>query len=195
MSRCRHCDRGIITTPEGWADPEAIDDDEMWRYVCDGHDSFTAEHEPVEYDDGWIEWCEKNGHNIDEQAPDWALACFPCPWDRVWKDEEWRNRWTRGLTADELRDIPPARLGLSSFYYSPGGARYYGPDAQALCLGSHLLYSAGITDLGANSRRYALALGKIVRNGLADGPSGFFPYTTDELVQGYKDDQPKTGQR
>lgn len=51
MTRCIHCGRDIIVTPEGWADPEAPatpedGDDHIWRFTCDQHDTFTAEHEP-----------------------------------------------------------------------------------------------------------------------------------------------------
>ena len=47
MSRCLHCDRTVILTDNGWVDPEATGDDELWSYVCDQNDTFTAEHEPV----------------------------------------------------------------------------------------------------------------------------------------------------
>lgn len=42
---CRHCSRPVKQTDEGWADPDATGDDELWRLVCDGNDTFTAEHE------------------------------------------------------------------------------------------------------------------------------------------------------
>lgn len=48
---CRHCDRPIVKTDEGWIDPEAGYDDEndgIWRVTCDRHDTFVAEHEPKE---------------------------------------------------------------------------------------------------------------------------------------------------
>lgn len=68
MSRCRHCDRGIVHTADGWADPEATDDDEVWRLTCDSHDTFTAEHEPV--DDEVIDrWLTLRGY---ESISDWA---------------------------------------------------------------------------------------------------------------------------
>lgn len=35
-----------MRTADGWADPEATGDDELWRLSCDSHDTFTAEHEP-----------------------------------------------------------------------------------------------------------------------------------------------------
>jgi hypothetical protein len=47
---CRHCERPIeYHTDDGWVDPEATDDDEIWRQSCDAHDTFTAEHEPEGY--------------------------------------------------------------------------------------------------------------------------------------------------
>lgn len=45
--QCQHCDRTIVETDEGWADPEATGDDAIWRFVCENHDTITAEHEPV----------------------------------------------------------------------------------------------------------------------------------------------------
>lgn len=46
-TECRHCHRDIVADPtEGWVDPEAAGDDEVWRVTCDQHDTFTAEHEP-----------------------------------------------------------------------------------------------------------------------------------------------------
>lgn len=49
---CRHCGRAIIQDANGtWVDPEAGFDvefgDGMWRETCEGHDTVTAEHEPV----------------------------------------------------------------------------------------------------------------------------------------------------
>lgn len=44
---CRHCFRTILQDSEGvWIDPEAADDDSVWRETCDSHDTFQAEHEP-----------------------------------------------------------------------------------------------------------------------------------------------------
>jgi hypothetical protein len=47
MTTCQHCEREIVWEG-GWVDPEATGDDEVWRDVCDSHDSFMAEHEPQE---------------------------------------------------------------------------------------------------------------------------------------------------
>lgn len=47
MTTCQHCERAIVQTADGWADPEATGDDELWRLVCDSHDTFIAEHEPT----------------------------------------------------------------------------------------------------------------------------------------------------
>ena len=44
---CRHCGRTIKLENDGWIDPEATGDDSIWREVCDAHDSFQANHEPV----------------------------------------------------------------------------------------------------------------------------------------------------
>jgi hypothetical protein len=49
---CLHCERRIVLTEDGWIDPEADGDDEIWRETCDAHDTFTAEHEPEEETDG-----------------------------------------------------------------------------------------------------------------------------------------------
>lgn len=46
MTECRHCQRSIVNTDGRWIDPEAADDDSIWREVCDRNDTFTAEHEP-----------------------------------------------------------------------------------------------------------------------------------------------------
>jgi hypothetical protein len=45
---CRHCGRSIILINGVWVDPEATGDDSVWCEVCDEHDTFAAEHEPVE---------------------------------------------------------------------------------------------------------------------------------------------------
>jgi hypothetical protein len=51
VATCRWCQRRVVRDPaEGWADPQATGDDAVWRYVCDAHDTFTAEHEPEERD-------------------------------------------------------------------------------------------------------------------------------------------------
>lgn len=44
--KCRHCGRVIVKVDRSWVDPEAMGDDDIWRETCDGHDTFTAEHEP-----------------------------------------------------------------------------------------------------------------------------------------------------
>ena len=47
MQTCRHCGRTIELLPSGdWIDPEATGDDEVWRFTCDSHETFIAEHEP-----------------------------------------------------------------------------------------------------------------------------------------------------
>ena len=44
---CKHCGRTIVHNDDGWVDPQATGDDRMWRETCEGHDTFTAEHEPT----------------------------------------------------------------------------------------------------------------------------------------------------
>jgi hypothetical protein len=44
---CRHCGRAIVNVDGAWVDPEAKGDDSVWPEVCDSHDTFTAEHEPI----------------------------------------------------------------------------------------------------------------------------------------------------
>ncbi len=45
---CVYCNRAVTMTDDGWADPEATGDDEIWRLVCDENDSFLANHEGTE---------------------------------------------------------------------------------------------------------------------------------------------------
>lgn len=47
---CRYCGRAIERDEETgrWVDPEATGDDAIWRETCDAHDTFEAEHEPVD---------------------------------------------------------------------------------------------------------------------------------------------------
>lgn len=45
---CRHCHRAIEKHDGRWVDPEATGDDSVWRETCDAHDTFVADHEPVE---------------------------------------------------------------------------------------------------------------------------------------------------
>jgi len=47
-TKCVHCERTITATPTGWADMQATGDDKIWKYVCDKHDTFPADHEAVE---------------------------------------------------------------------------------------------------------------------------------------------------
>jgi len=47
-TECRYCHRQIAETNQGWADLQAAGDDRLWRFTCDSHDTFTAEHEPIE---------------------------------------------------------------------------------------------------------------------------------------------------
>lgn len=42
---CKHCQREIVSTEEGWADPLATGDDSVWSLSCDKNDTFTAEHD------------------------------------------------------------------------------------------------------------------------------------------------------
>ena len=46
MTTCKHCQREIVSTEEGWADPLATGDDSVWRFSCDNNDTFTALHVP-----------------------------------------------------------------------------------------------------------------------------------------------------
>lgn len=46
MTTCIHCGRPIVNESGRWIDPEATDDDIIWRETCDAHDTFQAEHEP-----------------------------------------------------------------------------------------------------------------------------------------------------
>jgi hypothetical protein len=46
-AQCRHCKRDIKLDGDIWIDPEATGDDSIWREVCDAHDTFIADHEPV----------------------------------------------------------------------------------------------------------------------------------------------------
>jgi hypothetical protein len=43
---CHYCHRVIVEDDGRWVDLEASGDDSIWRETCDGHDTFTAEHEP-----------------------------------------------------------------------------------------------------------------------------------------------------
>jgi len=46
---CKHCGRTIVQQADGtWVDPNATGDDSVWRETCDCHDTFVADHEPVE---------------------------------------------------------------------------------------------------------------------------------------------------
>jgi len=47
MTTCFHCNRTIVLDGDVWADPAATGDDEVWRWTCDAHDTFVANHEPV----------------------------------------------------------------------------------------------------------------------------------------------------
>jgi hypothetical protein len=76
---CQHCFRTITTDNDGrWIDPLATGDDSMWRETCDEHDTFTAEHEPIEWDDAsassyTAESAVVNGHTVtvclDDEGP------------------------------------------------------------------------------------------------------------------------------
>jgi hypothetical protein len=47
MTTCKHCQRQIVETENGWADPLATGDDSVWRFSCDTNDSFSAQHAPT----------------------------------------------------------------------------------------------------------------------------------------------------
>lgn len=47
FSICKHCERDVFLTDEGWADPNATGDDEIWRLTCDGNEAWPSEHEGV----------------------------------------------------------------------------------------------------------------------------------------------------
>jgi hypothetical protein len=47
MTTCQHCQRQIVPTEDGWADPLATGDDSVWRFSCDNNDTFTAQHAPT----------------------------------------------------------------------------------------------------------------------------------------------------
>lgn len=49
QSRCRHCERYIQQENGVWVDPEATGDDSVWRETCDANETFTADHEPMDY--------------------------------------------------------------------------------------------------------------------------------------------------
>ena len=44
MSTCVYCQRSVVMTDEGWADPEATGDDSIWEYVCDENEDFPCNH-------------------------------------------------------------------------------------------------------------------------------------------------------
>lgn len=47
-STCRHCQRTIRKSADGWIDPEATGDDRVWRETCDQNDEDRiAAHEPT----------------------------------------------------------------------------------------------------------------------------------------------------
>jgi hypothetical protein len=48
-AECKHCERQILDSPDGWIDPEAYGDDSIWRESCQGNtDDPWAPHEPVD---------------------------------------------------------------------------------------------------------------------------------------------------
>lgn len=48
IDTCEHCQRSITYDGGLWVDPLAIDDDVMWREVCDHNtEDFQAYHEPM----------------------------------------------------------------------------------------------------------------------------------------------------
>lgn len=119
---CQHCFRTIHQDNEGrWIDPEATGDDSMWRETCDAHDTFTAEHEPIEWDDAsassyTAEKAVINGRTVvvclDDEGP-LRPAYF---WEVTGCTDGWANsieqaridavncalRWEEGPSADEL---------------------------------------------------------------------------------------------
>ena len=47
--QCVHCERPIVQQEDGiWIDPEATGDDSIWRETCQTHDTFIANHEPLD---------------------------------------------------------------------------------------------------------------------------------------------------
>ena len=44
---CRHCDRPIVLRDAMWASPDADHSDDS-EWLCEGHDTFCADHEPVD---------------------------------------------------------------------------------------------------------------------------------------------------
>ena len=48
--KCQHCNREVEQHNGQWIDPQATGDDAIWREVCDSHDTFTAEHQPMAFD-------------------------------------------------------------------------------------------------------------------------------------------------
>lgn len=51
MKNCIYCNRAVTLTDEGWADPNATGDDEIWRLVCDQNGSFPATHDTTKGDE------------------------------------------------------------------------------------------------------------------------------------------------
>lgn len=73
-STCLHCGRAIILAESGiWVDLAASGDDEIWREVCDSHDTFMAEHEPPLSD----KIAAARGR--DDDRPDYAIDHFGGP--------------------------------------------------------------------------------------------------------------------
>ncbi len=119
---CQHCFRTITQDDEGrWIDPLATGDDSIWRETCDAHDTFTAEHEPIEWTDVdatayTAEQAVVNGRTVivclDDEGP-MRPAYF---WEMTGITDGWANsieqaridavncalRWEEGPSADEL---------------------------------------------------------------------------------------------
>lgn len=69
-AQCRHCGRDITFTEDGeygWIDPEATGDDSIWRETCDSHDTFIANHEPIDLAAAFADAVEVD-HLTDEQV-------------------------------------------------------------------------------------------------------------------------------
>ncbi len=118
---CQHCFRTIEYVEGQWIDPQADGDDIMWRETCDAHDTFTAEHEPIEWDDAsassyTAEKAVINGRTVvvclDDEGP-LRPAYF---WEVTGCTDGWANSieqaridavntaacWEVGPSADEL---------------------------------------------------------------------------------------------
>lgn len=91
---CRWCDRPIILTSEGWVDPQASGDDEVWRWTCDSHDTFQAEHEPKANQADYCPNCGdaldpdyENGFTCDDCTRSQPMGVWVSSWPKISEDE------------------------------------------------------------------------------------------------------------